>query len=60
MCGYIKHQLLQVFPLTTYLALCRLVLKINSLRFKRRVKSHLTFSGIIMSPPYSPRYQDKG
>ena len=30
------------------------------LTFKRRIKSHLPFSGIIRSSPYSPRFQDKG
>jgi len=30
------------------------------LTFKRRIKSHLPFAGIIRSSPYSPRYQDKG
>ena len=28
--------------------------------FKRRIKSHLPFAGIIRSSPYSPRFQDKG
>ena len=30
------------------------------LTFKRRIKSHLQFAGIIRSSPYSPRFQDKG
>ena len=30
------------------------------LNFKRRIKSHLPFAGIIRSSPYSPRFQDKG
>ena len=30
------------------------------LTFKRRIKSHLPFAGIIRSSPYSPRFQDKG
>ena len=32
----------------------------NYLIFKRRIKSHLPFAGIIRSSPYSPRFQDKG
>jgi len=28
--------------------------------FKHRIKSHLPFTGIIRSLPYSPRFQDKG
>jgi len=31
-----------------------------SLTFKRRIKSHLPFAGIIRSSPYSPSFQDKG
>ena len=31
-----------------------------SLTFKRRIKSHLPFAGIIRSSPYSPRFQDNG
>jgi len=31
-----------------------------ALTFKRRIKSHLPFAGIIKSSPYSPRFQDKG
>ena len=31
-----------------------------NLNFKRRIKSHLPFAGIIRSSPYSPRFQDKG
>jgi len=27
------------------------------LTFKRRIKSHLPFAGIIRSSPYSPRFQ---
>ena len=35
--------------------------KLNiALNFKRRIKSHLPFAGIIRSSPYSPRFQDKG
>ena len=30
------------------------------LNFKRRIKSHLPFAGIIRSSLYSPRFQDKG
>ena len=30
------------------------------LNFKRRIKSHLPFAGIIRSSPYFPRFQDKG
>ena len=30
------------------------------LTFKRRIKSHLPFAGIIRSSPYSPRFQDNG
>ena len=30
------------------------------LTFKRRIKSHLPFAGIIRSSPYSPRFQDEG
>ena len=30
------------------------------LTFKRRIKSHLSFAGIIRSSPYSPRFQDNG
>jgi len=30
------------------------------LTFKRRIKSHLLFAGIIRSSPYSPRFQDNG
>ena len=32
----------------------------NLLTFKRRIKSRLPFAGIIMSSPYSTRFQDKG
>ena len=35
-------------------------LYITSLIFKRRIKSHLPFAGIISSSSYSPRFQDKG
>jgi len=31
-----------------------------TLNFKRRIKSHLPFAGIIRSSPYSPGFQDKG
>ena len=31
-----------------------------TLTFKRRIKSHLPFAGIIRSSPYSPRFQDNG
>ena len=31
-----------------------------NLPFKRQVKSHLPFTDIIRSSPYSPRKQDKG
>ena len=30
------------------------------LTFKRRIKTHLLFAGIIRSSPYSPRFQDNG
>ena len=30
------------------------------LTFRRRIKSHLPFAGIIRSSPYSTRFQDKG
>ena len=30
------------------------------LTFKRRIKSHLPFAGIIRSSPYSTGFQDKG
>jgi len=30
------------------------------LTFKRRIKSHMPFAGVIRSSPYSPRFQDKG
>ena len=30
------------------------------LTFKRRIKSHLPFAGIIRSSPYSPSFRDKG
>ena len=33
---------------------------LKRLTFKRRIKSHLTFAGIIRSPIYYPRFQDKG
>ena len=32
----------------------------QALTFKRRIKSHLPFAGIIRSAPYSPRFQDNG
>jgi hypothetical protein len=32
----------------------------SGLTFKRRIKSHLQFAGIIRSSPYSPRFQDNG
>ena len=31
-----------------------------TLTFKRQIKTHLPFAGIIRSSPYSPRFQDKG
>jgi len=34
--------------------------KHRCLTFKRRIKSHLPFAGIIRSSPYSPRFQDNG
>jgi hypothetical protein len=34
--------------------------RIYSLTFKRRIKSHLPFEGIIRSSPYSPHFQVKG
>ena len=33
---------------------------VQRLTFKRRIKSHLPFAGIIKSSPYSPRFQDNG
>ena len=33
---------------------------IPSVTFKRRIKSHLPFAGIIRSSQYSPHFQDKG
>ena len=30
------------------------------LTFKRRIKSHLPFAGVIRYSPYSSRFQDKG
>ena len=32
----------------------------TNLTFKRRIKSHLPFAGIIRNSPYSPRFQDNG
>jgi len=32
----------------------------NALTFKRRIKSHLPFEGIIRSSSYSTSFQDKG
>ena len=32
----------------------------TALTFKRRIKSHMPFAGIIRSSPYSPRFQDNG
>ena len=32
----------------------------NTLTFKRRIKSHLPFAGVIRNSPYSSRFQDKG
>ena len=32
----------------------------HPINFKRRIKSHLPFAGIIRSSPYSPRFQDNG
>ena len=34
--------------------------EMDALNFKRRIKSHLPFAGIIRSTPYSPRQRDKG
>ena len=34
--------------------------KISGITFKRRIKSHLPFAGIIKSSPYSPRFEDNG
>jgi len=34
--------------------------EMSTLTFKRRIKSHLPFAGIIRSSPYSTRFQDKG
>jgi hypothetical protein len=33
---------------------------VSKLTFKRRIKSHLPFEGIIRSSPYYTRFQDKG
>jgi len=33
---------------------------VSTLTFKRRIKSHLAFAGIIRSSPYSTGFQDKG
>ena len=33
---------------------------LSILTFKRRIKSHLPFAGIIRSSPYSPRFQNNG
>ena len=38
----------------------RILLPTTFLTFKRRIKSHLPFAGIIRSSPYSPRFQDNG
>jgi hypothetical protein len=35
-------------------------LVIHNLTFKRRIKSHLPFAGIIRSSAYSPHFQDNG
>ena len=32
----------------------------KKLTFKRQIKSHLPFAGIIRSSPYSPRFHNKG
>ena len=32
----------------------------EKLTFRRRIKSHLPFAGIIRRLPYSTRFQDKG
>ena len=37
-----------------------LVLTVIRLNFKWRIKSRLSFAGIIRSSQYSPRFQDKG
>ena len=34
--------------------------QLRKLTFKRRIKSHLPFAGIIRSSQYSPRFQDNG
>jgi len=44
---------------TVYFNSCAFV-GVSVLNFKRRIKSHLPFSDIIRSSPYSPRFQDKG
>jgi len=41
-------------------ALLKTVRTKGALTFKRRIKSHLPFAGIIRSSPYSPRFQDNG
>ena len=38
---------------------CKIFICIT-LTFRRRIKSHLPFAGIIRSSPYSTRFQDKG
>ena len=44
-------------PICHLLALLRAhhILHVSRPRVKRRIKSHLTFAGIIRSSPYSPR-----
>jgi hypothetical protein len=51
----LAYGVLSVHRRTNYRIKC--VLNLN---FKRRIKSHLPFAGIIMSSPYSPRFWDKG
>ena len=42
----------------TYVKYCSLTR--GALTFKRRIKSHLPFAGVVRSSPYSPCFRDKG
>ena len=44
----------------SFFGLWLIVCRYRFLTFKRRIKSHLPFAGIIRSSPYSPRFQDNG
>jgi len=50
----------QLFPSESSLLQQQTPATETNLTFKRRIKSHLTFAGIIRSSPYSPCFQDKG